>query len=39
MWAQYPEKLAADARRRQLVATQAKMVIVEDLEKVKPAEN
>lgn len=38
MRAQCAKKMSADARRRQLVVTQAKIGIVEDLEEEKPVE-
>lgn len=36
--AQYPEKLKADARRKQFVAAQVEIGIVEELEEKKPPE-
>lgn len=39
MQAQCPEKLAPDARRRQVVAAQKEILIVEELQEEKPAEN
>lgn len=37
--AQCPKKQAADARKRQLVAAESEIEIVEELEKEKPVEN